>query len=58
MKDKQACGGTELPWLFLTPAPAHMEFEAVAPKSPGTLEVRIFLSLHSEIKILHTLNTL
>lgn len=48
MKDKQACGGTELPGLFLTPAPAHVKFEAAAPKSPGAPEDRMFLSLHSE----------
>lgn len=50
--------GNELPWLFLAAAPAHMKFEAVAPKSPGTLEHCMFLFLHSEIKMFHTLNTL
>lgn len=57
MKDKLACGGTELPGLFLTPT-AHMELEAAAPVSPGTLENCMFLSLHSEIRMFHTLNTL
>lgn len=57
MKDKLACGGTELPGLFLTPT-AHVKLEAAAPVSPGTLENCMFLSLHSEIRMFHTLNTL